>query len=53
MSKRTLHSVTRSCNLELAPGIAVAETDTREVDTEMQADLRQPDQDNPLAEFFQ
>lgn len=53
MSKHALHSVTRSLQLELAPGIAVAELIPGEVDTEMQADLRRPDQDSfPLAEFF-
>lgn len=43
MSKHALRSVTRSLQLELAPRIAVADLIPGEVDTAMQADLREPD----------
>lgn len=53
MSKHALRSVTRSLQLELAPRIAVTELIPGEVDTAMQADLREPDPVSfAMAEFF-
>ena len=53
MSKHALRSVTRSLQLELAPRIAVTELIPGEVDTAMQADLREPDPTGfAMAEFF-
>ena len=53
MSKHALRSVTRSLQLELAPRIAVTELIPGEVDTAMQADLREPDPVTfAMAEFF-
>lgn len=53
MSKHALRSVTRSLQLELAPRIAVTELIPGEVDTAMQADLREPDPASfAMAEFF-
>ena len=53
MSKHALRSVGQSLQMELAPGIAVAELIPGEVDTAMQADLRQPDPGGfAMAQFF-
>jgi NAD(P)-dependent dehydrogenase (short-subunit alcohol dehydrogenase family) len=53
MSKHALRSVSQSLQMELAPGIAVAELIPGEVDTAMQADLRRPDPGGfAMAEFF-
>ena len=53
MSKHALRSVSQSLQMELAPGIAVAELIPGEVDTSMQADLRRPDRGGfAMAEFF-
>ncbi len=53
MSKHALRSVTRSLQMELAPRIAVTELIPGEVDTAMQADLREPEPASfAMAEFF-
>jgi NAD(P)-dependent dehydrogenase (short-subunit alcohol dehydrogenase family) len=53
MSKHALRSVGQSLQMELAPGIAMAELIPGEVDTAMQSDLRQPDPGGfAMAEFF-
>lgn len=53
MSKHALHAVTESLRHDLNPKITVAELIPGEVDTGMQADLRNPDPDEfPLASFF-
>ncbi len=53
MSKHALHAVTESLRHDLAPTIGVAELIPGEVDTGMQANLRNPDPEEfPLASFF-
>lgn len=53
MSKHALHAVTESLRHDLGPTIGVAELIPGEVDTDMQADLRNPDPEEfPLASFF-
>lgn len=53
MSKHALHAVTESLRHDLAPTIGVAELIPGEVDTGMQANLRDPDPEEfPLASFF-
>jgi benzil reductase ((S)-benzoin forming) len=53
MSKHALHAVTASLRHDLNPNIGVAELIPGEVDTGMQADLREPDPEEfPLASFF-
>ncbi len=53
MSKHALHAVTESLRHDLAPMIGVAELIPGEVDTDMQATLRDPDPEVfPLASFF-
>ncbi len=53
MSKHALHSVTESLRQDLSPAIGVAELIPGEVDTGMQADLREPDPaEFTLASFF-
>ncbi len=53
MSKQALHAVTESLRHDLGPGIVVAELIPGEVDTGMQASLRDPDPEEfPLAPFF-
>lgn len=53
MSKHALHAVSESLRHDLRPGLVVAELIPGEVDTGMQASLREPDPaDFPLASFF-
>lgn len=53
MSKHALHALTESLRFELSPDIGVAELIPGEVDTAMQACLREADPtDFPLCEFF-
>ena len=53
MAKHALHAVSQSLRLELAPAIGVAELIPGEVDTAMQAELRQPEPEQfALASFF-